>query len=717
MSVEQVAPPAPPRGDTGLAALELIGRHHSISVEPAQLRHELGLGGRRAAARDLVRGARLRGMRARAFSGQRSARLLAAPAPMIIGLAAGGFAVLRRPHGRLALVNPLTREVTDVTEAELLAAWSGEFILLRREPVTEDGAAFGLGWFATALFRYRGAITHILVCSLFVQVFALASPLLFQVIIDKALVHKSTSTLAVIAVAMISIGVFDASLQYLRTYALSYTSSRVDVELGAKLFGRLLDLPLGYFESRAAGQTVARVRELENVRNFLTGQGLSSFIDAGFTLVFLAVLFFYSATLAQIVLCSIPLYLLVIFGIRPLLRERSRQRFNCGAESQQFLVESVVGVATIKAAAVEPLMQRQWEERLAAYVRSAFRAGMLASLGQNAITLISRVTTALVLVVGSLQVMAGKMTVGELVAFNMIAGQLQSPVLRLAGLWQDFQQVQVSIERIGDVYNAKPEPRAAGPGPQKQIEGEVRFEGVSFGYRPDAPPALDGVNLHVPAGQVVGIVGASGSGKSTLAKLIQRLYLPQSGKVLVDGIDVSQVNPAWLRRQIGVVLQENLLFNRTIHENIAFATPAMPRREVMEIADLAGADEFIRDLPQGYDTPVQERGANLSGGQRQRIAIARALARNPRILIFDEATSALDYESERIIRENMRKISRQRTVLIIAHRLAAVRDCDRIIGLDRGRVVEDGAHEKLLQRPDGLYARLWAIQNDIGAIA
>ena len=705
-----------PYMDSGLAALAQVARHHRISVDPGLLRHELGLTGRRAVGQDIARAARLCGLRARVIRGQTTPRLHSLPTPAIIGLRNGDFVVLRRPPGGLAVYDPRTHRAQRLSVERIAEFWSGEAVLLRREQ-TEEGVRFGLGWFASAIARYRGAIVHVLISSLFVQIFALATPLLFQVVIDKALVHKSTSTLTVIAVGMVAIGTFDVALQYLRTYALSHTSSRVDVELGAKLFHRLLRLPLGYFEIRPAGHTVARMRELENVRNFLTGQGLTSFIDAAFTVVFVAVLFLYSWRLALIVLGSIPVYMLIIFSIRPLLRERVRQRFNRGAESQQFLVEAVVGIATVKAAAVEPLMQRQWEERLAAYVRTAFQAGMLASLGQNAVQYVGRITTALILLFGALSVMDGQMTVGELIAFNMISGQLLQPVLRLSSLWQDFQQIQVSVERIADIYNAEPEEQPASPGHLPQLKGDIRLEGVNFRYRVDGPAILTDVNLHVPPGQVIGVVGASGSGKSTLAKLVQRLYLPETGKVLVDEIDVVQAPPAWLRRQIGVVLQENLLFNRSIHDNIAFATPAMPRREVVQIAQLAGADEFIQELPYGYDTQIEERGANLSGGQRQRIAIARALARNPRILIFDEATSALDYESERIIRENMRPISRGRTVIVIAHRLAAVRDCDRIIGMDRGRIVEDGSHEELVRRAGGLYARLWTLQNEAGAAA
>jgi ATP-binding cassette, subfamily B, bacterial HlyB/CyaB len=426
------------------------------------------------------------------------------------------------------------------------------------------------------------------------------------------------------------------------------------------------------------------------------------------------VMFVYSWKLTLVVLCSIPVYVIIAALIRPGLRELINEKFNRGARSQQFLVESIVGAQTLKAASVEPVMQAQWEERLAAYVRTSFDSGILGAVGQNAIQYVSKVTTALILFVGAESVIEGAMTVGELIAFNMIASQVVQPILRLSQLWQDFQQVQVSVARLGDILNAPTEPVPQNLLTLPPPRGAIDVRNVTLRYRPEAPDALRNVSLSIAAGEVIGFVGHSGSGKSSLTKVIQRLYSPNLGQVMLDGVDIAQLDPGWLRRQIGVVLQENILFNRTIHENIALADPAMPRIVVMQAARLAGADSFIAQLPQGYDTIIEERGANLSGGQRQRIAIARALVTNPRILIFDEATSALDYESERIIQENMKAITRGRTVLIIAHRLAAVRPCHRIVGMSQGEIAEVGTHEELLRRPSSVYAKLWALQGDQG---
>ncbi len=708
-------PMADQRIDTGLRALCGIAAYYRIAADPQQIAHELALGTEVAGSADIARAAALIGLKARLLTRMSPKRIKSIPAPAIVLARAGGFMVFsgRAPDGRYRIVDPVTRVDQFLPLDKLFEVIEPAAILLARRigGPGVDPKTFGFQWFLPSIWRYREPLAHVLLASFFVQLFALVTPLFFQVIVDKVLAHKSYSTLLVLIVGLVAIGFFDVVLQYLRAYALSHTSNRIDVELGQRLFHHLLRLPLSYFETRPAGQTVARVRELENIRQFLTGQGLFSVLDFLFTFVFIAVLFAYSWFLTLIVVLSIPVYLAIAVLIRPALRERMNEKFNRGAASQQFLVEAVVGAHTVKAAAVEPIMQAQWEEKLAAYVRTAFQATMLTALGQNAIQYVNRFVTAMILMFGARAVIDGDMTVGELVAFNMIAAQATQPILRLSQIWQDFQQVQVSVERLGDILNAPAEFRPQGQSSLPPPRGLIEFKNVCFRYRPETLDVLKGISLSINPGEVIGVVGPSGSGKSTLAKLAQRLYAPTEGQVLLDGADVSQVDPGWLRRHIGVVLQENILFNRTVHDNIAFSNPAMHRAQVIAIAKLAGADEFIAKLPRGYDTMIEERGANLSGGQRQRIAIARALGLNPPILIFDEATSALDYESERIIQANMRHIVRNRTVIIIAHRLAAVRPCNRIYGIVDGRVVEAGSHDELLQRPNGLYAHLWALQN------
>ncbi|MGU3537401.1 type I secretion system permease/ATPase [Methylobacterium sp. A54F] len=710
---QQAAPP-PPLPDSGLSALALVASFHQVNCEPAQVRHELGIGTAPSSDVDVVRGARKLGLKGRLLRKQKPERLDKVPYPCIIQYQDGSFRLIGRrfDDGKLRVIDAASRAADHIDRAEVEKHWNGTIILVaRRLSVEKLIADFGLTWFVPSIWRYRKPLGTVLLASLFVQLCALVTPMFFQIVIDKVLAHKGYATLTMVIIGLVAIGLFNCVLQYLRQYILTHTTSRIDVELGARLFEHLLRLPLGYFETRPAGQTVARVRELEQIRAFLTGQALTAAIDIPFTLLFLVILFMYSTTLGIIVTLSIPCYVLVVLLMQPIFREQVLEMFNRNALSSQFLIESIVGVHTIKAMAVEPVLRTQWEDRLAAYVKTSFTTGMLGTLAQNLIQYINTFTTAMVLFFGAYAVMNGDMTVGALVAFNMIMGQVTQPILRLSQLWQSFQQVKVSIERLGDVLNHPAESRALGQAHLPPAKGNLAVRNVVFRYQPGAPEVLKDVSIEIPAGQVIGIVGPSGSGKSTFTKLLQRLYVPEKGQVLVDGIDIAQVDPTWLRRQIGVVLQENLLFNKTVHENIALGNPGLSRAQVIQVARLAGADEFINRMPRGYDTPIEERGSNLSGGQRQRLAIARALAVNPRILILDEATSALDYESERIIQDNMKHIVQGRTVVIIAHRLAAVRTCDRIIAMQDGRIIEDGNHRELLAKPTSLYGRLWRLQS------
>jgi ATP-binding cassette, subfamily B, bacterial HlyB/CyaB len=698
--------------DQGLIALTGLLQLHGIGVDPEQVRHSFGeipIG-----VSEMLRYAKQTGLKARSFT-TTFARLEKIPLPGIAPLRDGGFLLLGKAgDGKVLVQSPLAPRPQLMTQAELEAVWDGRIVLVaRRAGLVDLGRRFDITWFLGAIAKYRGLLGEVFLASFFLQLFALATPLIFQVVIDKVLVHRSMSTLDLLIIAFSAIAIFETILAALRTYIFAHTTNRIDVELGARLFRHLLALPIAYFQARRVGDSVARVRELENIRNFLTGSALTLVIDLFFTFVFLAVMFVYSSLLTWIIIASFPFYIAVSAVATPMFRQRLDEKFKRGAENQAFLVEAVTGVETLKSMAVEPQMQRRWEEQLAGYVTASFRVTSLGNIASQGVQLVSKLATALTLYFGARLVIEGSLSVGELVAFNMLSGRVSQPVLRLAQIWQDFHQARLSVARLGDILNTPAEQtynasRSALPA----VSGSVRFERVTFRYRVDGSEILHDIDFDVPAGQIVGIVGPSGSGKSTVAKLVQRLYVPESGKVLVDGIDLAVVDPAWLRRQIGVVLQENVLFNASVRANIALADPAMSMERVIAAATLAGAHDFILELPEGYDTIVGERGSSLSGGQRQRIAIARALVGNPRILIFDEATSSLDYESEQIIQDNMRRIVEGRTALIIAHRLSTVRRANRIITIERGRIVEDGTHDELI-RSGGRYAKLYRLQAGI----
>jgi len=693
---------------TAIPVLTMLLRFHGIATQSQQLVHQYG---KEMSVTQILRAARELRVKAKALT-TTLAELSHLPLPLIALHKNGSFFVLVKcTEDEMVVVEGETKQKISYTPQQLGEIWSGTVILMtRRTSLVDLARRFDVTWFLQAIHKYRKLLAEVLLASFFLQLFALVSPVFFQVIIDKVLVHHGMTTLNVLIIGLIFITLFETLLTGLRTYLFSHTTSRIDVELGARLFRHLSSLPLGYFEARRAGDSVARVRELENIRNFLTSSALTLVIDLLFTFVFLAVMAWYSMTLTLIVILSFPFYVLLSVLATPLFRSRLDEKFNRGAENQAFLVETITGMETVKAMSVEPKIQRLWEDQLAGYVHASFRVLSLGNLASQGVQLISKLVTAATLFFGAKAVIAGDMTVGELVAFNMLAGRVSQPVLRLSQLWQDFHQAKISIDRLGDILNAPPEPLfTAGKTALPPLAGSITFERVGFRYRPDGRSILSDIDLEIKAGQVIGIVGSSGSGKSTFAKLVQRLYLPEKGRILVDGVDLSMVDVSWLRCQMGVVLQENMLFNRSVRDNIALRDPAMPIEQVVEAAKLSGSHEFILELPQGYDTMVGERGASLSGGQRQRIAIARALVTNPRILLFDEATSALDYESERIIQANMQEIVKGRTVIIIAHRLSAVRNADRIITVEKGRIVEDGSHVQLIAR-QGRYASLWQMQ-------
>ncbi|WP_019612257.1 type I secretion system permease/ATPase [Thioalkalivibrio sp. AKL7] len=699
--------------DTGLTALAMLAQYHGVPANPAQLRHEFAPDGQPFDFDRILHGARHLGLKAKRVRTKR-ARLEHTPLPAIAQATDGRFFVLARVGEQGVLVqHPGRGQAERMSWEALEELWSGELVLLTsRASLRAELGKFDFTWFVPALVKHRKLLGEVMLASFFLQIFALVTPLFFQVVMDKVLVHRSLTTLDVLAIGLLAVMVFEVVLSGLRSYILAHTASRIDVELGASLFRHLIHLPMGYFESRRVGDSVARVRELENIREFLTGNALTLVLDLLFSVVFIAVMLLYSGWLTLIVIASLPLYVLISVLITPPLRARLHEKFNRGAENQAFLVESINGIDTLKTMAVEPQTTKKWDEQLAGYVSAGLHTTRLSTIARELISLVGKLVTVGTLWLGARLVIEGGLTVGQLIAFNMLAARVAQPIMRLANMWTDFQQVGISMQRLGDILNAPTESSFANRSNLPRLEGRIEFDQVHFRYRPDGPEVLRGLSLEIPPGQVLGVVGRSGSGKSTLAKLMARMYVPERGRVLVDGTDLAVAEISSLRRQIGVVQQENMLFNRSIRENIALASPGASLEQVMTAARQAGAHDFILETPEGYDTTVGEHGSSLSGGQRQRIAIARALMNDPRILIFDEATSALDYESERIIQQNMQHIARGRTVIIIAHRLSAVRRSDRIIAMEHGQIIESGSHDELAGREGGFYAGLLRMQRE-----
>jgi subfamily B ATP-binding cassette protein HlyB/CyaB len=703
--------------DTGLVGLVMLARFHNIAADPDQLAHDFRESGKDLTVPRILLAAKRLGLKARQVRTDLS-RLPQTPLPALAIDPEGRFFILARVDPDQVLIqDPRAERPQVLATAEFSARWTGELVLFTsRASLAGELARFDFTWFIPAVVKYRKLLGEVLLVSFVLQLFALVTPLFFQVVMDKVLVHRGLTTLDVIAIGLLVVTLFEVVLSGIRSYVFAHTTSRIDVELGARLFRHLLHLPLAYFQARRVGDTVARVRELENIRQFLTGNAITLVLDLLFSVVFIGVMLLYSGWLTLVVVLSLPCYVILSVGITPLLRARLHEKFNRGAENQAFLVEAINGIDTVKAMAVEPQMIRRWDNQVASYVAAGFRTATLGTLAHEGVNLIGKLVTLVTMWLGARLVIDGSLSLGQLIAFNMLAGRVATPVMRLAQLWTDFQQTGISVQRLGDILNTRTElGKSAGQGARAgstlpPLAGRIEFDQVAFRYRPDGPEVLRGIDLAIQPGEVIGIVGRSGSGKSTLTKLAQRLYLPERGRVLVDGVDLAMADSSSLRRQIGVVLQENMLFNRSIRDNIALSDPGLPIEAVMAAAKLAGAHEFILELTEGYDTLVGEHGSTLSGGQRQRIAIARALIGNPRILIFDEATSALDYESERIIQNNMKAICQGRTVIIIAHRLSAVRDANRIVVLDRGQIVEQGSHAELLLHEAGHYSRLHRMQ-------
>lgn len=700
--------------DTGLASLILVAKHYKITADMRQLERAYVLEEGSVDTNTLVQAGRDLKLKVRAYNSLTFEDMKKLPCPAILTMKNNRYIVLQGfKDGHMFITDPMASQNIQEANVEIVRQnWQGEAILFTRryELPQEESRKFGFRWFIPVVAKYGKYLRSVLFLSLILQLLGLASPFFIQVIIDRVLVHRSSSALDVLIMGMLMTTVFSSWLDSLRSYLFTNITTKMDVALSSRLFRNITALPLEYFSRWQVGDVVARMGEMENLRNFMTGSALTIVLDMFFALVCFLVMVFYSPMLTLVVVLFLPLFILLNLVVAPIYKRMINQRFLIGSENNSFLIETITGIRTVKSAGIEGNFLTKYEDMLSRYVRAVFSVINLANIAGAIGLFLQQSFNLAILWVGANYVMDNKITVGELIAFQMLAGQLIAPVMRLINMWQYFQQTRVSMERLGDIMNEKTEP-AFNPARTTlpNIRGDIGIDHVSFKYTDDGGNVLDSFSVNIQAGMRVGIVGRSGSGKSTLTKLIQRLYLPHNGRILIDGVDTAQVEPAWLRRQIGVVLQDSMLFGGTIEENIKIAFPNATREDIVRAAELAGADAFIQEMPHGYDTFVGERGSLLSGGQRQRISIARALISDPKILIFDEATSALDYESESIIMANIEKIAAGRTMLMIAHRLSTVENCDAIIVMDKGRIVEAGRHQELLARK-GPYYRLYMAQ-------
>ncbi|MBR4641871.1 MAG: type I secretion system permease/ATPase [Selenomonadaceae bacterium] len=636
--------------------------------------------------------------------------------PVIAKMNDGAYIAIGSMNEEVILaIDPRENKPKAIPMKEFLESWTNELMIFSASfSWAYFKKRYNVDWFLKVVARYKKPLFEVVMATLFLQVMGIVFPLITQVIIDKVIGNAGYSTLTVIGVSMVLFFFMQSLLTALKTYILNHTTNKLDAILGTRLFRHLIALPLPYYERRRVGEMLLRVESLERVRNFLTGPGLTTILDVLFSVVFIAFMLWYSVPLTLIALTILPCYLVQLWAL-PIMREKLKGLWSARVANQSFMVESITNVETVKALAVEPQFVNRWENLIARYVRRTFEFAKFRLVIGGYRGIVDALVSMAILWYGGHMVMSGEFTLGQLIAFQMISRQATAPLTTLLMMWWEIIMVKIALNLVGDILNTPMEPVVVEMGKRgdNRIDGGIEISNVSFRYRVDLPLVLKNINLSVLPGQKIGIVGRSGSGKSTLTNLVQNLYIPEEGRIVIGGIDTREANLSWLRDQIGVVMQENYLFNSSVRDNIAISRPTATMDEIIRAARLAGAHDFILELKEGYDTKVGERGDSLSGGQRQRVAIARALLANPPILIFDEATSALDYESERIILNNMGAIGQHRTMLIIAHRLSAVRKCDKIIVVDKGEIVESGTHEQLLAL-GGLYRYLYDQQESRG---
>ena len=708
--------------NTSLMALSSLLRHQGSGISLARLQQDYVLGRTELSNDLIVRIATEQGFRARWIKRKRgNLDRLGEALPALARLANGRSVVLigqMDKDGRRQVVvhDPMASGDGRVTvdHAVFTSVWSGELLLLRPNHATAASRPFGLRWFADEVLAQRGVLRDVVIAALSIQVLSLASPIFFQLVVDKVLIHDSRSTLIVLLIGVALALVLELLFRFLRDYVLLIGTNRIDIRLARQTFAKLLTLRLSFFEQRSAGVVTQHMQQAERVRQFLTGKLLFTLLDATTLVVFVPFLWFYSPTLTLVTLGFGTLIAATIGLLIGTYSHRLKALYLAEGERQALLVESIHGMRTVKSLAIEPLQQLAWERRSSAAVRMHYGVGAISAGAQALVYALQTMMGVAVIAVGAFAVFNHSMTLGALIAFQILSGRVIQPLVQMVTLLKDYQETALSIRMLGEVMNEPSETLGAGGQLRPDLDGTVSFERVSFRYPGRQVPAIADLTLTIPTDKVIGVVGRSGSGKTTLTRLIQGLYACEDGILRVGGYDIRELDLNHLRRCVAVVLQDNFLFHGTVRENIAVTMPSADLEQIVRAAHLAGADEFIQRLPRGYDTLLEENGANLSGGQKQRIAIARALLPEPPILIFDEATSALDPESEAIIQENLARIALGRTLIIVSHRLSTVCEADLIVVFDQGRIVSRGNHRELIQAC-GIYRSFWRQQNRIAA--
>ncbi len=698
-----------------IQCLAAIAQHHRLPVNPERLIEDYALVSEEPTPATVLRIASEIGLKAK-FDKLSWAGLLVQEGvfPLIARMEDGNCVIVMGATGKdgglVAILNPLAdnaSEVLKIGQEKFCALWHGEVFLMKRlHALPERSQAFGFRWFIPEILKQKAALRDIAIAAIAMHFLALASPVFFQLVIDKVLVHQSLATLWVLGVGIVIALAFDSTFGFLRQLLTLAATNKIDMRLTRRTFGHLLSLPIDYFETTTAGVITRHMQQVEKIRSFLTGRMFFTALDATSLLLFLPILFTYSVKLAMITLVFTVLIGGVVAAMVPTFQRRLNDLYRAEGERQSMMVETIHGMRTIKALAIEPAQRRLWDQRSAQAINMHFRVGKISITG-NAITdFLGKLLPVVIIVVGAQEVFDQTLTVGALIGFQMISGRVVSPLIAIVGLVNDYQETALSVRMLGEVMNRPPEGGTSAGGLRPELAGEISFDEVTFRYPGSSVAALDRANFTIPAGAVVGIVGRSGSGKTTLTKLIQGLYSVQEGIVRFDRTDAREIELAHLRRQIGVVLQENFLFRGSVRENISVAKPEATFEEIVAAAEAAGAAEFVERLPQGYNTLLEENASNLSGGQKQRLSIARALLAKPRILVLDEAASALDPESEAIFIRNLSRIAVGRTVIMISHRLSTLVNATAILVMQQGRLVDSGRHEELLTRCE-TYQHLW----------